>query len=284
VAAVSARGAVPRNVGDNQPQSRKAGGNAGLSAFVENGLEECFRSFLARPGAVIDERADLLAVRTGIPLTFCNGVPRTRLGSNAEQRVQETIAWYRAHNVAFRWWLTPSVTPPDLIEILRANRMRHVYYATGMAAELDDLAPVRTVPGLSIVRVEDAAALEAWMDVFAVGFSLNAAAKAAWRDFFPIPRWSLYLGTLDGVAVATSAMCLGPTIGGIYNVVTLPEARGRGVGAAITTAPLLDAAAAGRRIAALQASEMAVSVYRSIGFVECGELELYDWSPQYELD
>lgn len=250
--------------------------------LVETALEEYFRSLLAWPGAVMDERDDLVSVRTGIPLTFCNGVARTRLGEDADKRVEETIGWYRAHGTAFRWWLLPSNTPPNLIEILAAHRMRHVYYATGMTADLRNGVPPRAVPGLSIVRVEDDATLQTWLDVFATVFSLPAAGKAAWASFFPFPQWSLYLGILDGVPVATSAMCLGPTIGGIYHVGTLPEARGRGVGAAITAAPMRDAAAAGREAASLQASEMAVSVYRSIGFVECGDLELYDWRPEYD--
>lgn len=263
-------------------RSGEAGGNAGLAVYVEQGLEECFRSFAAHPGAVVDEREDLLAVRTGIALTFCNGVPRTRLGEDADARVAETIASFGAHGVAFRWWLTPLVKPPNLIEILAAHRMRHVYYATGMVADLERMPPPRDVPGLTIERVGDTAMLRTWLDVFGVGFSLSDAAKAAWLEFFPAQQWSLYLGFLDGVPVATSAMCLGPAIGGIYHVVTLPEARGRGVGAAITAAPMREAAAQGRRMAALQASDMAVSVYRSIGFVECCKLELYDWRPEYE--
>lgn len=267
---------------DDATQSQEAGASAGLSAFVEHGLEECFRSFGAHPGAVIDEREDFLAARTGIPLTFCNGVARTRFGADADARVAETIASFRQHGVAFRWWLTPSVTPPNLIEILAAHRMRHVYYATGMVADLGRMLPPREVSGLTIVRVEDEATLRTWLDVFGAGFSLSEAAKAAWLEFFPAAQWSLYLGILDGVPIATSAMCLGPAIGGIYHVVTLPEARGRGVGAAITAAPMRAAAAQGRRIAALQASEMAVSVYRSIGFVACCDLELYDWRPEYD--
>ena len=258
----------------------RAGGNAGPSTFVDAGLAECFRTFAVLPNAVVDERDDVLAVRTDLPLTFLNGVPRTSFGADAEERVRETVAWFRDRGTPFRWWLTPSVQPPDLIRILAANGLRHFYFATGMTADLANGGPARDVPGLEIVRVEDPKTLATWIDVFAEGFSMADKAKVVWRDVYSrLDTWRHFLGILDGKPVATTSLCLGGEIGGIYHVVTLPGARGRGVGAAITAAAMRDAADAGCAVAALQSSEMAVSVYRSIGFEACGDLELYDWKP-----
>jgi len=259
----------------------RAGGNAGPLSSVEDGLVECFRSFSALPNAVIDERDDVLAVRTGLPLTFLNGVARTSFGPDAEDRIRETVAWFRDRGTPFRWWLTPSVQPPDLIRKLAANGLRHFYFATGMAADISDGGPIRDVSGLEIIRVADQSTLSTWIDVFAEGFSMPDKAKTVWRDVYSrLDTWRHFLGILDGKPIATTSLCLGGAIGGIFHVVTLPEARGRGVGAAITAAALRDAASAGCRVAALQSSEMAVSVYRSIGFEVCCELELYDWKPE----
>lgn len=261
----------------------RAGGNAGLISFVEAGLAECFRTFLSLPDAAIDERSDVLAVRTDQALTFFNGVPRTSFGSDANERVRETAAWFRDQGTPFRWWLTPSVEHPDLISILAANGLRHFYFATGMAADISDGGPVRDVSGLSIVRADDPRMLQTYMDIFAKGFALPVKALQVWHDVFSqLNSWRHFVGILDGKPIATTSLCLGGEIGGIFNVVTLPEARGRGVGAAVTAAAMRDAASAGCRVAALQASEMAVSVYRSIGFEVCCELELYDWKPEYE--
>jgi GNAT superfamily N-acetyltransferase len=261
-------------------QDSRAGGDAGPSVFVEAGLAECFRTFTALPGAAMDEGNDLLAVRTDLPVTFFNGVPRTVFDKDAEERVRETVAWFRDRGTPFRWWLTPSMRPRRLIDILAANGLRHYYYATGMVADITGGGPVREVPGLSIVRVGDEAELETWVDVFATGFSIPEPAKAVWRDVYTrLDTWRHFVGVLDGKPVATTSLCLGGEIGGIFHVVTLPEARGRGVGAAITAAAVRDAARAGCRVAALQASEMAVSVYRSIGFDVVCDLELYDWKP-----
>jgi GNAT superfamily N-acetyltransferase len=258
----------------------RAGGNAGPSSSVEAGLAECFRTFAALPGAVVDERDDVLAVRTDLPLTFLNGVPRTSFGADAEDRVRETVAWFRDRRTPFRWWLTPSVRPPHLVDILAANGLRHFYFATGMVADISNGGPAREVPGLEIIQAGDPRTLATWVEVFAQGFSMPDRAKAVWLGVYSqLDTWHHFLGILDGKPVATTSLCLGGEIGGIYHVVTLPEARGRGVGAAITAAALRRAASAGCRVAALQSSEMAVSVYRSLGFEVCCQLELYDWKP-----
>ena len=60
---------------------------------------------------------------------------------------------------------------------------------------------------------------------------------------------------------------------GIYDVATLPETRGRGLGSALTLAPLLDARQAGYRIGVLQSSEMGFGVYKKMGFRHLCQIE-----------
>ena len=62
---------------------------------------------------------------------------------------------------------------------------------------------------------------------------------------------------------------------GVFNVATVPGARGRGVGRAVTLAALRDGAAAGCRMAVLQASEMGHPVYERLGFRDFGAYDIY---------
>ena len=75
-----------------------------------------------------------------------------------------------------------------------------------------------------------------------------------------------YVGRLGGEVLATASLSLAAGVAGIFNVVTLPGARGRGRGTTLTLAALRDARKRGCRIGILQSSAMALGVYRCLGF------------------
>jgi GNAT superfamily N-acetyltransferase len=86
-----------------------------------------------------------------------------------------------------------------------------------------------------------------------------------------------YLALLNGQPVATSQLFLSAGVTGIYNVTCLPEARGQGIGAAITLAPALAARGIGYRIGILQASDLGARVYRRLGFQDFGKRSVFLW-------
>ena len=61
---------------------------------------------------------------------------------------------------------------------------------------------------------------------------------------------------------------------GIYSVATVPDARGGGLGRAVTLAAMRDGATAGARHAILESSSMGLPVYSRLGFVEAGRYEV----------
>lgn len=141
----------------------------------------------------------------------------------------------------------------------------------GMSADLKDLPDSVPVPeGFSIRPVEDHALMKTWSVLFARGYGLPgsfAEPYGALMASFGFDRQvRSYLGYLDGVPVTASSLFLDDGTAGIYNVATLPESRGRGLGAAITLAPLLEARQMGVEIGTLQSSEMGFRVYQRLGF------------------
>ncbi len=86
------------------------------------------------------------------------------------------------------------------------------------------------------------------------------------------------LGRLDGEPVATNILFNGAGVSGIFGVATAPAARRKGIGAAISLKPLLDAREMGYRYGVLWATDLAVRVYERIGFQLTGRrINRYLW-------
>jgi GNAT superfamily N-acetyltransferase len=152
-----------------------------------------------------------------------------------------------------------------------------------MAADLLALNEDLTAPSdLRIERVRDPAALEQWVSTLFRGFEIPGSGESAMFDLlvglgFDLPLRN-YVGFLNEKPIATAELFLGAGVAGIYGVVTVPEARRQGIGAALTLAPLREARAMGYRIGILHSSEMGLGLYSRLGFQECCKMSHYVWA------
>jgi ribosomal protein S18 acetylase RimI-like enzyme len=216
--------------------------------------------------------------------------------------IDDNIAWFRARAAPyFFWWTGPSSSPGDLGARLQARGFldmagqqqalapgikqteRGAPIMVAELAALDSELLARTPPGYQMVEVADAAALDHFKQVFVETYQIPEWAGQAWVDAtraIGIGRtpWRMFVGYLDGAPVATNMLFLGGGVASVYAVATLPAAQGRGVGAAITIAPLLSARAAGYHHAVLFSTEMGFKVYQRIGFRDTGaRINRYLW-------
>jgi len=76
----------------------------------------------------------------------------------------------------------------------------------------------------------------------------------------------------------TTILFNGAGMASVYGAGTLPEARGKGIGGAITLKPLLEARQLDYRYAVLFSTEMGIHAYERIGFRDCGvRINRYLW-------
>lgn len=222
---------------------------------------------------------------TPLPHPWFNGVlSANQPEENDEAFIEETIQHFRAKGVKiFTWWMEPHLTRSDWGPILSKYGFEFSDDTPGMALDLQELdSASQTINGFEIRRVNDQESLQEWVEVFIDGFNLPSNWKPGTFDVwmqiglgFPMGN---YLGYLNGKPVSTSAIFYGGGVAGIYCVATLPEARGRGIGLALTHQPLREAYEMGYNIGVLQSSKMGFNIYKKLGFRHLCQIESFSRS------
>jgi GNAT superfamily N-acetyltransferase len=245
----------------------------GRAAAVEENLLDFFRQIAALPGGELDDGPRLLRWTTGLPSPMHNGVARADLAEDeVETAVAEIAGHFAGRGVPFFWWTGPSSSPSDLNERLERSGLRDSGRDwPGMAMPLDGMRDPPT--GIAVERVEGEQQLEEWSRVFAAAFGIPGWAGQSWvgaarrRGFAGLP-WRHYLARLDGQPVGTGLAHFGADVVGLYGIATIPEARRRGVGAALTLVPMHEARDERYRAAILHTTPEGEPLCRSLGFVE----------------
>lgn len=239
------------------------------------------------PGTEVADATACLRVCTTIPFAYLNAVVCRALptGAALDALIAETRAFYAAHGTPHSWYVTPFTTPADVGETLAARGLVRQEQAN-MAMDLAALPETAPLPaGCTIEEVYGAERFDEWGRTYVTGYgmppAMAAGALATLREmpFGPGTPLRRYLARLGGTPVASATLFLGGGAAGIYNVATLPEARGRGIATAVTLAALREARAQGETVGVLHASDMAYAVYRRMGFRECCVWDCYREPP-----
>lgn len=255
-----------------------------LVAGIEGNLFAFFSLLRAWPQIEIHDEPELLWSISDIRFPFFNSVLRANLSpSRADGAIEEAVYRCRSRRVPMLWWTGPSTRPVEL----GADLIRHGFhpeYARGMAVSLQGLRNEPPQPrGLVVEQVNDDDTMSKWCKVLCESFEMPSLVGEAFLDLSrtlglgPSSALRHYIGRVEGEPVAISSLFLGRGVAGIYNVATLPRVRRRGIGGAMTFAPLREALAEGYPLAVLHSSEMGAGVYRRLGFQEYCKIGQYVW-------
>jgi ribosomal protein S18 acetylase RimI-like enzyme len=258
--------------------------HSALATAAKDNLYAFFRCVGGSSRAEFSEAGGLARWHTQVPHPWFNGVLSTRPPVNGERAVQDALGYFDSRDVAsFTWWLAPRLPAAAWEPHLHRRGFRYDNSTPGMAADLGKLKPGSAAPaGLSIRPVEDLPTLQEWARTFITGYELPGSLATVLFDLMAGLGLDLplrhYLGYLDGVPVTASTLFLGAGVAGIYNVATVPEARGHGLGSLLTLSPLQEAQTLGYRAGVLQSSEMGFPVYRRLGFEKVCIIDHFYWS------
>lgn len=221
-----------------------------------------------QPGARVQE-ADRV-VLTDIAFPLCNSVVFPPVGVDVDAVLEPGVDQL--------WWLGST---PEAAALLRRLDERGLVLDAeglpGMAMALSELPAPVVPPELDIALVRSADDLAAFARPFGVGFGIAGAALqsllAAFAAYGLDGDVLHFVGRVEGEPVACASVMLGGGAAGLYDVATLPAARGRGYGAALSATALAAGRERGWRDAILHASPSGLPIYERLGFEVLGTVQ-----------
>ena len=245
-----------------------------IASAIEGNREAFWKDIASRmPNAVIHDEPDLMWYTLGFPGAETKVVRATLAPEGIGARVEEILTDLRHHSNVV-WSVGHATSPTSLGDILTQHGMSYGWDAGAMGARLQCLDESQSAPiGLRIERVGDRKALRDWVHAFRMGYmdvpqedadDPEDVERIATSGFGDHPS-QYYAAFLDGQPVATSQLFIAAGVAGIWSVSSIPGQRGRGIGRAVTLAPLLVARDMGYEVAILTGSQ---SIYEQLGFTE----------------
>ncbi|WP_432545965.1 GNAT family N-acetyltransferase [Kineococcus sp. SYSU DK004] len=225
----------------------------------------------ARPGGAVAELPGVRLASSGLPHPQFNGAD---LVDPALADPGAVAAWFAGQGVPWAWRTPPGLSrPPGRLVVaqrlmaVRADGLRSAAPPAG--AQLRSAGPedLEDVVAVDVTAFGGAAGqARAWIAPHLAAGAVRAGVQVC-------------LARVDGRAVGTayavrSDGAAGPAVL-LAGVGVVPDARGRGLGAALSSWLLARAVAAGARLAHLQPDdERAARVYARLGFAEVDGLEV----------
>ncbi len=238
--------------------------------------------YLRLPGFDALIADDVTLTSAGAPFAWLNQACSARFAAGTvEARIEEVIAWFEARDVPFSWEVGPADAPADLGERLIARGLLPGPEDTpGMVVSLTALPDLESPAETTIDIVRDPNSYDEWLGTFRDAFGMPADLVEVFSSirllgFADDLSYRFVLARLGGRPVATAVGVVAANGGMIANVATVPDARRRGIGRAVTLAAMRACVDMGASVAVLQTSTMGHAVYRGLGFEEFGTYRTY---------
>lgn len=239
------------------------------TAAVEGNLVSFFDGFDGLVGVQREPWVDVTAFFTDVAFPLFNPISTAHFApGTVRERTAAVVAAYEARGLPYLWWITPSYGGSELADLLQEAGL-HREDIPGMHRDLTTPLEAPLPDGAVLHRVELASEPDPFVATMLAGFGMPEGLGEPMRRIlrqFPAAPMVNVLAELDGVPVATATGWIDGDTVGVYNVATVEEVRGRGLGAAVTAAVVEAGRERGATSAVLHSSEAGLPVYQRLGF------------------
>jgi len=222
-----------------------------------------------------------------------NMVMRTCIDSRADASavVDRVADRFRSRGVPYLWVVRPSDQPAELPHLVARQGLDLVETVTGMDLDLTQWKPEADDTDATIVAANnDPEALHDYVEMMRTYWSVPESERdllATFNDEYSGER-SPGVRLIARLGAATVGKLFMNTLEldakrrvSIYGVAVKPEARGHGIATTLMQHALERAIELGAQSCVLHSSEMAVSLYRRMGFTEQCTLSVYATGPLF---
>jgi ribosomal protein S18 acetylase RimI-like enzyme len=256
--------------------------SAGPVSAIDPVFEQLGRAFLgagrlfATPGSVEGQRPGLWYSAVGGPIPGFNRLVVTEMTEASVDADLDAALDEHKRFPILSAWIPPGAQPSDVADrFTRRGFVADDELVPAMSAELAEFTLGDPPDDVEWTVARDPAATAIAIDVLCRGFEVPDSVRPVFEHALALPPNSPpQLGTFvvshAGQPSATALGVLVDDVVAIYNVATVPEARGRGLGSFATRLAMQHGLDGGARTAILEASEMGHSIYLRLGFREVG--------------
>lgn len=193
------------------------------------------------------------------------------------------IDMFNAENLPFAWWTGFSKEPPALSKKLITLGLTCTEHEIGMGRSLiTNLPDTKVIADLNIVAVKSPKVMRDFISVLTKQIPneiepiitfYQSTQHHVFKSDNPL---KLFVGYFNHKPVAMGASFERENVIGIWDIVTLPEVRGKGIASHMVLHILNQGKLLGYAIAVLSASDEGKRVYRKLGFKPLQDLFVYN--------
>jgi GNAT superfamily N-acetyltransferase len=213
-----------------------------------------------------------------VPFPLFNAIGAARFApGSVDRRAHEVVKPYLERGLPFMWWATPRGHAEELEPVLTGLGLA-CESVPGMYRELDGDVDPQVPSGVTLEEVGG----DELIPTMVAGFGMPETVREPLGRFvaaLPPEQVGHLVARLDGRPVACGTLWLTGRTAGLYNIATVEDARGRGIGYAVTAALMNLGRQRGATHAILHASAMGRSLYQCLGFEPVCVVPQFVWMP-----
>lgn len=243
-------------------------------AALEENLWSNWSQFGGPEGCAFTRTEKVFRLDTPIASLPYNGVFKFSVEeTEADVEIDALMNHYEKRGVDHLWVIHPTASPTDLDERLNRRGFREAENCTGMIAGPEELKGSDTLPDGLVIHEVGAEHKDVVMEMVASRWQVPSEAVMHLHAFYqmicsPTGGGTMrgWLALLDGHPVGKAFTHRNNGVIGLYGVATKPEARGKGVAAALCLRALRESVMSNDDLLVLHSSPMAENLYCRMGF------------------